>query len=280
MNKLLDSLAYRVNSDDSFMEALAFLGCLKPGWRPKSYSGVRMDLESDTKVEKALKKAGWRLQTRGSGGCTTALFLTKGKDVLSATLQKGLFHLTLFSSNFAAQDKVTQLSTLFTPFKSKNNEEDGVWVRFVYSGGGNVEERKDFIRCPSWSEVRGNYCGQTADAVASLMKLQDPWSRGRLIIWHGDPGTGKTFAIRALMMAWRKQFVFKVITDPEKLAADPGYYFEVAGLSRERPRRYMNRGPLRDTMDTDGVDEEEEAATKRTLFILEDSADVTPLKRA
>jgi len=37
------------------------------------------------------------------------------------------------------------------------------------------------------------------------------------MLWHGKPGTGKTFAIRALAWEWREWCQFEYVLDPENL---------------------------------------------------------------
>jgi hypothetical protein len=36
-------------------------------------------------------------------------------------------------------------------------------------------------------------------------------------LWHGEPGTGKTFAIRALALAWKEWCRFEYVIDPVQL---------------------------------------------------------------
>jgi hypothetical protein len=46
--------------------------------------------------------------------------------------------------------------------------------------------------------------------------------RGRLLLWHGDPGTGKTNAIRSQLGEWRFWAEFQFVTDPEAFLSNPG----------------------------------------------------------
>jgi SpoVK/Ycf46/Vps4 family AAA+-type ATPase len=42
-----------------------------------------------------------------------------------------------------------------------------------------------------------------------------PTSAGQLLLWHGVPGTGKTYALRALARAWQPWCDFHYVTDPD-----------------------------------------------------------------
>ena len=62
---------------------------------------------------------------------------------------------------------------------------------------------------------------------------------GRLLLWHGEPGAGKTFCIRALMDKWRDKSVsFEYIMDAEAFFGNPSYMMHVA-MSNEN--RYQER---------------------------------------
>jgi hypothetical protein len=124
------------------------------------------------------------------------------------------------------------------------------------------KKNTEFIRAPLWKDIIRNYPQHVGSSVGGVIKMAEPWQTGRLLIWHGKPGTGKTFAIRALMMEWKETFNFLVITDPERFTADPGYYYNVASKSAGRY----------DYEDED--DDFPESKKRRTLFILEDSADL------
>lgn len=86
------------------------------------------------------------------------------------------------------------------------------------------------VSAPSWHEVAGNYSAGTVDAVGHLMTADSVQSRaGRLVLWHGAPGTGKTTAVRALAREWADWCTAHYVMDPEHLFADPAYLMKVVG---------------------------------------------------
>jgi hypothetical protein len=97
------------------------------------------------------------------------------------------------------------------------------WVRD--GCGGSVRRRE--IDASPWDEQRHNYAETTAAGLDALVAVERP-ERGRLILWHGAPGTGKTHALRALARAWREWCSPHCVLDPEALlSADPRYLLDV-----------------------------------------------------
>jgi hypothetical protein len=71
------------------------------------------------------------------------------------------------------------------------------------------------IAVPGWDEIEANYRQRTRNDLSALMRSFRPASGGQLILWHGPPGTGKTFALRALAWEWRDWCEFSYIVDPD-----------------------------------------------------------------
>ena len=60
------------------------------------------------------------------------------------------------------------------------------------------------IAAPTWEEIRDNYPHALRERLAPLVDPSfRPAEGGRLVLWHGPPGTGKTYALRALAWEWR-----------------------------------------------------------------------------
>jgi hypothetical protein len=85
------------------------------------------------------------------------------------------------------------------------------------------------VKVPSWDEVRGNYVPDVLEELDWLMqrKASDELRNGRLILWRGLPGTGKTYALRALAREWRTWADFHYVTDPEAFFGHSNYMMQV-----------------------------------------------------
>jgi SpoVK/Ycf46/Vps4 family AAA+-type ATPase len=52
------------------------------------------------------------------------------------------------------------------------------------------------------------------------------------MLWHGEPGTGKTTALRALIREWKDWCSIDYVADPERLFANTGYLLEVLSKAK------------------------------------------------
>ncbi len=83
------------------------------------------------------------------------------------------------------------------------------------------------LEAPTWEEIAGHYPAEVATRIGSLAAMEPSTDRGRIILWHGSPGTGKTTAIRALARSWVDKCRFQVVVDPDVVFARSSILMEV-----------------------------------------------------
>jgi hypothetical protein len=96
------------------------------------------------------------------------------------------------------------------------------WARASYGGASYSRT----IDVSAWCEIAPNYPTATRDAVARLI-ARPPLEAGRLLLWHGPPGTGKTHVVRALGWEWRDWCDVHYVADPEEFFGSAQYMLEV-----------------------------------------------------
>lgn len=92
--------------------------------------------------------------------------------------------------------------------------DDQVPVDFWALATGRATNSRRWIAAPSWEEIRSNYGAGTRARLEDLMSARGGGSGG-LLLWHGAPGTGKSYALRALARAWRGWCDTHMITDAD-----------------------------------------------------------------
>src|SRR6266540_4851247 len=141
------------------------------------------------------------------------------------------------------------------------------------------------IAVPSWDEIHANYSGRTRAQLESIMRGFQPAHGGQLVLWHGNAGTGKTFALRALAWEWREWCDFHYIVDPDSffgqhadylmsVLLQPGY----TGHTVASSHGFIAYSPMtlqveEAVADTDG-DEEERGSKAWRVLILEDTGEL------
>ncbi len=104
---------------------------------------------------------------------------------------------------------------------------DEVRMRFWTSTKGGADNISRNIDISPWDTIELNYPQNTRTALTSIMNDFQPAHGGQLILWHGAPGTGKTFALRALAQAWKGWCTVECVIDPEAFFGDASYMMEV-----------------------------------------------------
>jgi hypothetical protein len=127
--------------------------------------------------------------------------------------------------------------------KRKRSTDDRIDVGFWYGtvNGPKREERK--ITAPAWDEIADNYGAHTRAALEQSMLAFRPSHGGQIILWHGKPGTGKTWALRALCREWREWCSTEYIVDPDNaFGTDPAYLMQLLLSGSDEPPESEDEG--------------------------------------
>ena len=142
---------------------------------------------------------------------------------------RGVAYLELYPRHLrvrvAAHDTATietALKWLRDAFPRKEKYEHGrVPVRFWFTSDHGPSHRTRVLDVPTWDAIRNNYSEQlTRPALDKLVADFEPFVAGQLLLWHGEPGTGKTYALRTLAWEWREWCDLHYIVDPERIFGD------------------------------------------------------------
>jgi hypothetical protein len=96
-------------------------------------------------------------------------------------------------------------------------------VFWTYSAQGPMPSVRR-IAVPEWDEIRDNYAASTQAGLDAVMRDFRPAHGGQLVLWHGDVGTGKTFALRALAWEWREWCQIHYVVDPDTFFGEHADY--------------------------------------------------------
>ena len=105
---------------------------------------------------------------------------------------------------------------------------DSVPIGFWHFGPHGPRRVPREIDAAPWDKIRANYASPVAATLERLMAIDGTSVNGRLLLLHGEPGTGKTTALRALAQQWRSWCQVDCVLDPERLFSDPAYLMSVA----------------------------------------------------
>jgi hypothetical protein len=130
-------------------------------------------------------------------------------------------------------------------FPSEEKRPDVLMVRTWYAGFQGVTSSYSDLILPSWDEIAPNYPEPTRSQLSELMALDPPSNNslgGKLILFHGPPGSGKTFAIRALFRSWCEWCAPELLIDPESAFGETRYLIQLlrstAHQEQESPERF------------------------------------------
>lgn len=171
-------------------------------------------------------------------GVSEALLRTDGGMPVLVRRRTGTFEVMVAAAGAQASDHAESLAGRIR--LEPGPRDTRVAVAFWSGSSGDplsgIGPRWRRLALPSFAEIRGNYPTAVQESLADLFSRTDGGSLpGRLALWHGPPGTGKTWALRALGTEWSSWCDLHYVTDPERLlGGDTAYMLEVLAGRSER----------------------------------------------
>lgn len=144
--------------------------------------------------------------------------------------------------DIAGQDmiKVIDIERLINDMvpRISHDEENIVPVTFwALDARGEPTGRTRKIEITPWEVIQDNYPAEVRAHLQELVDLDQPATGGKLVLWHGVPGTGKTHFLRALAWAWREWCDVSYVVDPDQMF-ERAYYLMHTVLTTEQTARW------------------------------------------
>lgn len=128
------------------------------------------------------------------------------------TYSHGNLHVRMASDKWSLlADELARWEALFPHAEA----DDAVQVKFWFLGPHGPRAIARLVKVPEWADIAGNYSHKVQAPLSSLITGWRPSGSGQLLLWHGPAGTGKTYALRALIKSWSSWCAAHFITDPD-----------------------------------------------------------------
>jgi Domain of unknown function (DUF5925) len=217
---------------------------------------------------------------RVSGEGHEALLAERDDNLVLLSLHSGWVHVQVAGND---ADRVSasllELKELYpAPDPSSTHK---VNVQFwTYGPHGPIPSWRE-VSVPEWADLESNYGAPTRSELERLMRGFTPAHGGQLILWHGEAGTGKTFALRALAWEWRDWCELQYIVDPDSFFGEHADYLMSVltqpGYAEMRDPRFMHLAAMSGgyvDFGGDGSDEDGEGSKAWRLLVLEDTGEL------
>lgn len=122
----------------------------------------------------------------------------------------------------AASAAAAALGVLLPPRPRVSSSAVDVNFWMAHPMAGAVSRRRAVDLLP-WEDVAGNYPASIRPKLDELMSLRSAPAGGRMMVFHGPPGTGKTRFVQAIAAAWSEWCDIDYIVDPDEMFATALY---------------------------------------------------------
>ncbi len=233
----------------------------------ESWTAERPGPESHTHLGEIL----YWYESNNNAPYTEIICLMKAGQAMHLTFNRG--NLTVHTAATTRREALELILDAEHLFPKKETPDNGLYVTFWSNAQRGPSQFARNLSAPDWSDIAMNYTEETRTPLGKLMEARyNSESSGKLILWQGMPGTGKTFALRSLAKSWRKWAKMHYIMDPEQFfGADANYMIGVImGESLGLPAHMLDD-------DDDEDDEDSEIPPQRIwrLLVLEDAGELT-----
>jgi hypothetical protein len=235
-------------------------------------ASARAEREGEELALADVEVLGESLQASVDGrGLREALLRTGDADPVLLRRDGGAFEVSVAAA--AAGHACEMAESLAAAIRVERRPRDTRVPVAFWAGGtgdglfGGPEARWRRLALPRFAEIEDNYPAVVRAGLAELYaESSGEGLPGRLALWHGPPGTGKTWALRALGREWSGWCDLHYVTDPERLLGGDTAYMLAALAGRSDPEP--------------SDDDEEEAelgrgpAERWRLLVLEDAGEL------
>lgn len=120
------------------------------------------------------------------------------------------------------------------------NDDGRVRLTFWYWSNvrGHAKRTSRLLEVPRFQEIAGNYPSETLGSLEKLVMGHEQRA-GQIMLWFGEPGSGKTYALRSLLREWKGRFSPHYISDAERFFANSDYMLAVLLDEEEEDREKL-----------------------------------------
>lgn len=162
---------------------------------------------------------------RASGASHDVIYRCSG-SIVSIACSRREVNVSVYAASIEAAEKVMARLVKWMPKapRAPNFLDVTFWYYSEQHGPQSYDRQ---LQAPKWDTIQLNYPPQTRERLASLQQVEPADSGGKLVLWQGEPGTGKTFALRALGEEWAAWCRIHYVLDPEKFFTNGDYLLRV-----------------------------------------------------
>jgi len=154
------------------------------------------------------------------------LFFVNNHALAKVRIQHGELRVVIVAAS--RQEAEAAMQAVKEQFPAEERVEDGkVAVTFWANTAQGPWSARRKIVVPTWEEIQGNYSAPVRESIAKMVNGFEPGKGGQLIIWDGSPGTGKTYALRAVAHAWKNWANVHYVSDADQFFDRAAYMFQV-----------------------------------------------------